>query len=122
MIPEIKKKIKQTKNKTTINHVNFRNMWNVWRTVLEENEKLARARLAAVEVFQQQIADDAKILRMHKLQISKKVREFSLHFLVKKETKIASIFIQTHFFLFYFRIFLLREEKNFVLVENFVFK
>ncbi|XP_076377755.1 protein nervous wreck isoform X4 [Megalopta genalis] len=48
------------------------NMWNVWRTVLEENEKLARARLAAVEVFQQQIADDAKSLKMHKLQISKK--------------------------------------------------
>jgi hypothetical protein len=48
-------------------------MWNVWRTVLEENEKLARARLAAVEVFQQQIADDAKSLKMHKLQISKKV-------------------------------------------------
>lgn len=48
-------------------------MWNVWRTVLEENEKLARARLAAVEVFQQQIADDAKVLRMHKMQISKKV-------------------------------------------------
>ncbi|KAF3422055.1 hypothetical protein E2986_01132 [Frieseomelitta varia] len=47
-------------------------MWNVWRTVLEENEKLARARLAAVEVFQQQIADDAKGLKMHKLQISKK--------------------------------------------------
>jgi len=51
----------------------YRNMWNVWRTVLEENEKLARAHLAAVEVFQQQIADDAKILRMHKLQVSKKV-------------------------------------------------
>ncbi|KAJ8969464.1 hypothetical protein NQ317_015279 [Molorchus minor] len=49
------------------------NMWNVWRTVLEENEKLARARLAAVEVFQQQIADDAKILRAHKLQTAKKV-------------------------------------------------
>ncbi|CAG9767480.1 unnamed protein product [Ceutorhynchus assimilis] len=49
------------------------NMWSVWRTVLEENEKLARARLAAVEVFQQQIADDAKILRAHKLQMSKKV-------------------------------------------------
>lgn len=48
-------------------------MWNVWRTVLEENEKLARARLAAVEVFQQQIADDAKSLKMHKIQISKKV-------------------------------------------------
>lgn len=51
----------------------YRNMWNVWRTVLEENEKLARARLAAVEVFQQQIADDAKVLKMHKQQISKKV-------------------------------------------------
>ncbi|XP_075230266.1 FCH and double SH3 domains nervous wreck [Lycorma delicatula] len=48
------------------------NMWNVWRTVLEENEKLARARLAAVEVFSQQIADDAKVLRSHKLLTSKK--------------------------------------------------
>jgi hypothetical protein len=48
------------------------NMWNVWRTVLEENEKLARARLAAVEVFQQQIVDDAKILRSHKIQGAKK--------------------------------------------------
>ncbi|CAH2103644.1 unnamed protein product [Euphydryas editha] len=48
------------------------NMWNVWRTVLEENEKLARARLAAVEVFQQQIADEAKILRQHKLNVAKK--------------------------------------------------
>ncbi|XP_076241685.1 protein nervous wreck-like [Calliopsis andreniformis] len=48
------------------------NMWNVWRTVLEENEKLARARLAAIEVFQQQIADDAKSLKMHKIQVSKK--------------------------------------------------
>lgn len=48
-------------------------MWNVWRTVLEENEKLARARLAAVEVFQQQIADEAKSLKMHKVQIARKV-------------------------------------------------
>nr|XP_013189369.1 unnamed protein product [Amyelois transitella] len=48
------------------------NMWNVWRTVLEENEKLARARLAAVEVFQQQIADEAKILRQHKINVAKK--------------------------------------------------
>ncbi|VVC94274.1 unnamed protein product, partial [Leptidea sinapis] len=49
-----------------------KNMWNVWRTVLEENEKLARARLAAVEVFQQQIADEAKMLRQHKLNVAKK--------------------------------------------------
>lgn len=48
-------------------------MWNVWRTVLEENEKLARARLAAVEVFQQQIADEAKTLRQHKINVAKKV-------------------------------------------------
>ncbi|XP_077276587.1 protein nervous wreck isoform X1 [Temnothorax americanus] len=59
------------------------NMWNVWRTVLEENEKLARAHLAAVEIFQQQIADDAKILRMHKLQISKKAIDQLL--IVQKE-------------------------------------
>ncbi|XP_071439779.1 protein nervous wreck isoform X3 [Hetaerina americana] len=48
------------------------NMWSVWRTVLEENERLSRARLAAVEVFQQQVADDAKVLRQHKISNSKK--------------------------------------------------
>ncbi|XP_058838386.1 protein nervous wreck [Topomyia yanbarensis] len=51
------------------------NMWSVWQTVLEENEKLARARLAAVEVFQQQIADEAKLLRSGKLGSSKKCIE-----------------------------------------------
>ncbi|XP_012279354.1 F-BAR and double SH3 domains protein 2 isoform X2 [Orussus abietinus] len=59
------------------------NMWNVWRMVLEENEKLARARLAAVEVFQQQIADDAKSLKLHKIQISKKAIDQLL--IVQKE-------------------------------------
>ena len=48
-------------------------MWSVWRTVLEENEKLSKARLAAIEVYIQQIADDAKILRIQKLQATKKV-------------------------------------------------
>lgn len=47
-------------------------MWSVWQTVLEENEKLAKARLAAIEVFQQQIADEAKNLREYKIHISKK--------------------------------------------------
>lgn len=47
-------------------------MWSVWQTVLEENEKLAKARLAAIEVFQQQIADEAKSLRDYKIHISKK--------------------------------------------------
>lgn len=54
-------------------------MWNVWRTVLEENEKLARARLAAVEVFHQQIADDAKVLKAHKLQTARKVEKTHTH-------------------------------------------
>ncbi|CAK9829416.1 Protein nervous wreck [Anthophora retusa] len=63
------------------------NMWNVWRTVLEENEKLARARLAAVEVFQQQIADDAKGLKMHKIQISKKAIDQLL--IVQKELQMC---------------------------------
>ncbi|XP_006624485.1 protein nervous wreck-like isoform X2 [Apis dorsata] len=63
------------------------NMWNVWRTVLEENEKLARARLAAVEVFQQQIADDAKSLKLHKLQISKKAIDQLM--IVQKELQIC---------------------------------
>lgn len=49
-----------------------RNMWSVWQTVLEENEKLAKARLAAIEVFQQQIADEAKVLRDQKVHVSKK--------------------------------------------------
>jgi len=53
-------------------------MWNVWRTVLEENEKLARARLAAVEVFHQQIADDAKVLKAHKVQTARKVGDILL--------------------------------------------
>lgn len=51
----------------------FRNMWNVWRTVLEENETAAKARLEAIEVLQNQINDEAKALRAHKLQIAKKV-------------------------------------------------
>lgn len=66
-------------------------MWNVWRTVLEENEKLARARLAAVEVFQQQIADDAKGLKMHKLQISKKVLFLFRYIICSSTGKIRKI-------------------------------
>lgn len=66
-------------------------MWSVWRTVLEENEKLARARLAAVEVFQQQIADDAKVLRAHKLQSARKVTTV-LKSLVNVVVKIYVVF------------------------------
>ncbi|XP_050521812.1 protein nervous wreck [Daktulosphaira vitifoliae] len=48
------------------------NMWNVWRTVLEENESAAKARLEAIELLQNKINDEAKTLRSHKLQIAKK--------------------------------------------------
>ncbi|KAL0279947.1 UNVERIFIED_CONTAM: hypothetical protein PYX00_001390 [Menopon gallinae] len=50
-------------------------MWNVWRTVLEENEKLARARLAAIEVFSQNVVEDSKLLRAQKLVAAKKCIE-----------------------------------------------
>ncbi|XP_055603690.1 protein nervous wreck [Uranotaenia lowii] len=63
------------------------NMWSVWQTVLEENEKLARARLAAVEVFQQQIADEAKLLRSSKLGTSKKCVEHLA--VVQKELQLS---------------------------------
>ncbi|XP_073839991.1 FCH and double SH3 domains nervous wreck isoform X24 [Musca autumnalis] len=63
------------------------NMWSVWRTVLEENEKLARARLAAIEVFQQQIADEAKVLRDYKLGIAKKSLSYIVN--VQKELHLS---------------------------------
>lgn len=60
-------------------------MWNVWRTVLEENETAAKARLEAIEVLQNQINDEAKALRAHKLQIAKKVKLSILSSIVLKK-------------------------------------
>lgn len=62
-------------------------MWNVWRTVLEENEKLARARLAAIEVFSQSVADDAKHLRAQKVTAAKKCVEILTN--VQKELQLT---------------------------------
>lgn len=68
----LKQQLFKSRNNEIVN-LNFsRNMWSVWQTVLEENEKLARARLAAVEVFQQQIADESKLLRQYKLHVAKR--------------------------------------------------
>ena len=53
-------------------------MWSIWRSLLEETDKLAKAKLAAVEIFQTQIADDVKTVRQNKLQLAKKV----IHFLI----------------------------------------
>lgn len=50
-----------------------RTVWSIWRSLLEETDKLAKAKLAAVEIFQTQIADDVKIVRQNKLQLAKKV-------------------------------------------------
>jgi len=50
-----------------------RTVWSIWRSLLEETDKLAKAKLAAVEIFQQQIAEDAKHVRQNKLHIAKKV-------------------------------------------------
>lgn len=46
----------------------------VWRTVLEETDRVGRARLGAAEVYQQQLADPLKGLRASKQQVGKKVR------------------------------------------------
>lgn len=66
-------------------------MWSVWQTVLEENEKLARARLAAVEVFQQQIADEAKVLRAYKISVAKKSLEQLNNIQKELQTTVAEV-------------------------------
>ena len=37
------------------------NIYVIWRRLLDENEKIAKARLAAVQVYQESISDDAKV-------------------------------------------------------------
>ena len=36
------------------------NVYVIWKRMLEENEKIAKARLAAIQVFQENISSDAK--------------------------------------------------------------
>lgn len=50
-------------------------VFGVWRMLLDETEKIARARLAAAEVFSQQISENAKNVRANKLQVAKKCFE-----------------------------------------------
>jgi hypothetical protein len=54
--------------------IDYRTVWSIWRSLLEETDKLAKAKLAAVEIFQTQIADDVKIAAQNKLQLAKKVK------------------------------------------------
>ena len=48
------------------------NIYNIWRKMLEENDKIGKARLAAVQVFQENISEDAKLLASRKKSNSKK--------------------------------------------------
>ena len=67
-------------------------VWSIWRSLLEETDKLAKAKLAAVEIFQQQIAEDAKHVRQNKLHIAKKV--YSTHSLSLFSTSFSySVFL-----------------------------
>ena len=38
------------------------NVYNIWRHMLEENEKIAKARLAVIQVFHDEVEKDAKAL------------------------------------------------------------
>ncbi|CAM1309462.1 FCHSD2 (predicted) [Pycnogonum litorale] len=50
-------------------------IYSVWRTTLDETEKLAKAHLASAEVFQQQISDSAKSVKNAKMHAAKKCFE-----------------------------------------------
>jgi len=52
--------------------VGDKNIYKIWKRVLEENEKIANLRLAAAQVFQENISDDAKNLRAIKNVTAKK--------------------------------------------------
>ena len=48
------------------------NIYQLWLKVIEENEKIANLRLAAAQVFQEKISDEAKNLRGLKAVKAKK--------------------------------------------------
>ncbi|GIX72754.1 protein nervous wreck [Caerostris extrusa] len=62
--------------KLATSHLQKERIWDtvygVWKTLLDETEKIAKARLAATEVYQQQVSEGAKSLRLYKLQVAKK--------------------------------------------------
>ncbi|KAG1699839.1 F-BAR and double SH3 domains protein 2 [Nymphon striatum] len=54
---------------------NKKTIYFVWRTTLDETEKLAKAHQASAEVFQQQISDSAKSVKHNKVHAAKKCFE-----------------------------------------------
>ena len=53
--------------------VHFRTALGVWRTILEETERLAKARLQAAEIYMEKISEPVKPLKSTKIQCYKKV-------------------------------------------------
>ncbi|KAK4289813.1 hypothetical protein Pmani_037243, partial [Petrolisthes manimaculis] len=67
------------------------NVYSVWRTVLDETEKLGKARLAAVEVFQQNISEDAKNTRHFKAHLAKKFNDLLKLIQSEVQTTVADL-------------------------------
>ncbi|OQR67541.1 FCH and double SH3 domains protein 2-like [Tropilaelaps mercedesae] len=50
----------------------YRSVFGVWRLLLDESEKIGKARLASADVFQSRISENAKNTRQAKLAVAKK--------------------------------------------------
>lgn len=50
----------------------LRSVFGVWRLLLDESEKIGKARLASADVFQSRISENAKNTRQAKLAVAKK--------------------------------------------------
>lgn len=50
----------------------WRSVFGVWRLLLDESEKIGKARLASADVFQSRISENAKNTRQAKLAVAKK--------------------------------------------------
>uniref|UniRef100_T1J3Y4 RING-type E3 ubiquitin transferase n=1 Tax=Strigamia maritima TaxID=126957 RepID=T1J3Y4_STRMM len=66
ILPEIKSADGQERR------YSIRTVFTLWRTLLDENEKLAKARLAAADVYHHQISESAKALKLNKVYVAKK--------------------------------------------------
>ena len=58
---------------------NSQTVFQLWLKVLDENEKMANLRLAAAQVFQEKISDEAKNLRSSKVVKARKFVDRYIH-------------------------------------------
>ncbi|XP_028967534.1 protein nervous wreck [Galendromus occidentalis] len=56
----------------TEDRADIKSVFGVWRMLLDESEKIGKARLASADVFQSRISENAKNTRQAKLQIAKR--------------------------------------------------